>query len=187
MAITTVPKLFNGLPSGLSQAEYRLYSVTLGLLQDWTAVSLTAFGTGAYQAQIPLPFGFVQGYIVSRAPGDSTTVAFAVLVAPTLAQLQASADAAAQLYATMLPTRVTAVLAGFSVYPNPTTGLLRVEVPADFGLRKIQLHNALGQLVRQQAASGTATVINLAGLAPGLYLLRVQGASSVVSETVEVR
>ena len=130
----------------------------------------------------------VLGTRLSRlSPGDSTTVAFAVLVAPTLAQLQASADAAAQLYATMLPTRVTAVLAGFSVYPNPTTGLLRVEVPADFGLRKIQLHNALGQLVRQQAASGTATVINLAGLAPGLYLLRVQGASSIVSEAVEVR
>ena len=76
MAITTVPKLFNGLASGLTQGEFRLYSVTLGLLQDWTAVSLTAFGTGVYQAQIPLPYGFVQGYIVSRAPGDSTTESY---------------------------------------------------------------------------------------------------------------
>ena len=73
---TTVPKLFNGLPSGLTQGEYRLFSVTLGLLQDWTAVSLTAFGTGAYQAQIPLPSGFVQGYIISRAPGDPTTESY---------------------------------------------------------------------------------------------------------------
>ena len=121
------------------------------------------------------------------APGDSATVAFAVLAAPTLAQLQASSDAAAQLYATVLPTRAAAAGAGFSVYPNPTTGLLRVEVPADFGLREIQVRNALGQLVRQQAASGAAATANLIGLAPGLYLLRAQGANATLSQLVEVQ
>ena len=122
------------------------------------------------------------------APGDSAIVAFAVLVAPTLAQLQASSDAAAQLYTTVLPTRAAALAAaGFSVYPNPTTGPLRVEVPADFGLRAIEVRNLLGQLVRQQAASGTATAVNLTGLAPGLYLLRARGTASVLSKAVEVR
>ncbi|MCI1186907.1 S8 family peptidase [Hymenobacter sp. DH14] len=121
------------------------------------------------------------------APGDSATVAFAILAAPNLAQLQASADAAAQLYATALPTRAAAVAAGFSVYPNPTTGRLRVEVSADFGLREIEVRNALGQLVRRQAASGAAASLNLTGLAPGLYVVRAQGASLVVSKAVEVR
>ena len=74
--MATVPKLFNGLATGLTQGEYRLYSVTLGLLQDWTTVSLTVFDVGVYQAQIPLPAGFVQGYIVSRAFGDPTTQSF---------------------------------------------------------------------------------------------------------------
>jgi serine protease len=35
--------------------------------------------------------------VARLAPGDSTTVTFAVLVAPTLAQLQASADVATAL------------------------------------------------------------------------------------------
>ena len=121
------------------------------------------------------------------APGDSATVAFAVLVAPTLAQLQASASAAAQLYATVLPTRAASAVAGFSIYPNPTTGLLRVETPADFGLREIEVRDALGQLVRRQAASGAGAAVNLAGLTPGIYLLRVRGMSSVLSQSVQIQ
>ena len=149
-------------------------------------------GTARAQRTAGLPNGSdvmqVLGTRLARlAPGDSATVAFAVLVAPTLAQLQAAADAAAQLYATVLPTRAATTVAGFSVYPNPTTGPLRVEVPADFGLREITVRNALGQLVRRQAASGPAAAVGLTGLAPGLYLLRAQGANSVLSQTVEVR
>ena len=122
------------------------------------------------------------------APGDSATVAFAVLVAPTLAQLQTSADAAAQLYTTVLPTRTaTLATAGFSVYPNPTTGPLRVEVPTDFDLRSIEVRNPLGQLVRRQAASGAAAAVDLTGLAPGLYLVRAQGAQSVLGQLVHVQ
>ncbi|GAA4035413.1 hypothetical protein GCM10022409_20110 [Hymenobacter glaciei] len=149
-------------------------------------------GTARAQRTAGLPNGSdvmqVLGTRLARlAPGDSATVAFAVLAAPTLAQLQASSDAAAQLYATVLPTRASAQLAGFSAYPNPTTGLLRVEVPADFGLREIQVRNTLGQLVRRQVASGTTATISLTGLAPGLYLLKMQGTDSVSSRPVEVR
>ena len=149
-------------------------------------------GTARAQRTAGLPNGTdvmqVLGTRLTRlAPGDSTTVAFAVLVAPTLAQLQASADVAAQLYNTVLPTRATAAVAGFSVYPNPTTGPLRVEVPADFGLREIEVRNALGQLVRRQAASGAAATVSVTGLVPGLYLLRVRGTTSVLSQPVEIR
>ena len=149
-------------------------------------------GTARAQRTAGLPNGTdvmqVLGTRLTRlAPGDSATVAFAVLVAPTLAQLQASADAAAALYATVLPTQAPAQRGELSVYPNPTTGLLRVEVPADFGLLEVQVRNALGQLVRRQATSGAAAAVSLAGLAPGLYLLRVQGAGSVLSQLVELQ
>ncbi|MDQ2770777.1 MAG: S8 family peptidase, partial [Bacteroidota bacterium] len=114
-------------------------------------------GTARAQRTAGLPNGAdvlqVLGTRLARlAPGDSATMAFAVLAAPTLAQLQASADAAALVYATVLPTRAAAASAGFSVFPNPTTGLLRVELPVDFGLQEIQIRNTLGQLVRRQAA-----------------------------------
>ena len=149
-------------------------------------------GTARAQRTAGLPNGSdvmqVLGTRLTRlAPGDSATVAFAVLAAPTLAQLQASADAAALLYATMLPTQAASTSTGLSLYPNPTTGVLRVEVPAGFGLREILISNALGQLVRRQTANGVGATLNLTGLTPGLYLLRVQGAVSVLSRPVEVR
>ena len=150
-------------------------------------------GTARAQRTVGLPNGTdvmqVLGTRLARlAPGDSATVAFAVLVAPTLAQLQTSADAAAQLYTTVLPTRTaTLATAGFSAYPNPTTGPLRVEVPTDFDLRAIEVRNPLGQLVRRQAASGAAAAVDLTGLAPGLYLVRAQGAQAVLGQLVHVQ
>ena len=121
------------------------------------------------------------------APGDSTTIAFALLAAPTLAQLQASADAAAQAYATVLPTRPAASSAGFNVYPNPTTGPLQVEFPAQFEAISVQLSNALGQVVRRQAVSGPSLLLNLTGLAPGVYTLRAQSAGGVLARPVLLR
>ncbi|GAB3868648.1 hypothetical protein GCM10028824_14100 [Hymenobacter segetis] len=148
-------------------------------------------GTARAQRTAGLPNGADVSQVVGTrlarlAPGDSTTVAFAMLAAPTLAQLQASADAAAAVYSAVLPTR-PATVDGFSIYPNPATGLLRVEVAANLGLRELLLRNALGQLVRQQAASGIAATLDLTGLAPGLYILRAQGTGGVLTKSVLLR
>jgi serine protease len=147
-------------------------------------------GTNRAQRTAGLPNGSdvvqVVGTRLARlAPGDSTTVVFAVLVAPTLAQLQASADAAALTYATVLPTRAVADAAGFSVYPNPTTGTLRVDVPTGFGLTTVQIINTLGQVVAQQPGSN-GTTLDLTTLAPGVYTLRAQGQRSVLTRSVVV-
>ncbi|MBO2011724.1 S8 family peptidase [Hymenobacter negativus] len=149
-------------------------------------------GTARAQRSAGLPGGAdvtqVVGTRIARlAPGDSTTVAFAVLAAPTLTQLQASADAAASTYATVLPTRPTTSLVGFKVYPNPTAGLLRVEAPAGFGLTEVQVFNALGQAVLRQNAGSNVINLSLNGLAPGLYTLRAQGQSGALTRSVEVR
>jgi hypothetical protein len=149
-------------------------------------------GTARAQRSAGLPNGadvtqVVGTRLAKLAPGDSTTVAFAVLAAPSLAQLQAAADAAATTYATVLLTRPAAILAGFEVYPNPTAGRLRVEVPAGFGLAELRILNALGQTLLRQQTSNHSTSLDLTGFAPGLYLLRAQGQSGAVVRTVEVR
>lgn len=149
-------------------------------------------GTARAQRTAGLPNGadvvqVVGTRLAKLAPGDSTTVAFAVLAAPTLAQLQAAADAAALTYSTVLPTRPAALAAGFSVYPNPTTGTLRVDVAPTFGLREIWLSNMLGQVVLRQAATTAATTVRLPSLATGLYLLRAIGQAGILSQMVDVR
>jgi subtilisin family serine protease len=152
---------------------------------------LTLSSTARAQRSAGLPTGADVAQVVGTrlaqlAPGDSTTVAFAVLAAPTLAQLQTAADAAASTYATVLPTRPATSLAGFNVYPNPTAGLLRVDVPAGFGPTEVRVLNALGQTVLRQVASTNSVNLNLTGVAPGLYTLRVQGQTGALVRTVEI-
>ena len=149
-------------------------------------------GTARAQRSTGLPNGTDVSQVVGTrlaqlAPGDSTTVSFAVLAAPTLAQLQTSADAAARTYTTLLPTRPTALTKGFSVFPNPTSGPVRVELPAGFGLTDIWLLNSLGQVVLRREASGSTVNLNLPTLAPGLYTVRVRGAGGVLARTIVVR
>lgn len=85
--MTLLLKLFNGLPAGLAQAEFRLYSPALTLVQDWTLVSVspgpaaTLPGAPAtYQASVSLPPGFTQGYLVSRGPGDPASESFPEMI-----------------------------------------------------------------------------------------------------------
>ncbi|WP_310393934.1 S8 family peptidase [Hymenobacter sp.] len=149
-------------------------------------------GTARAQRSTGLPSGTDVSQVVGTrlaqlAPGDSATVVFAVLAAPTLPQLQAAADAAAQVYATLLPTRPKTAVAGFAVYPNPTAGPLRVELPTGFGLSAVHVFNTLGQQVLRKEAGGASVGVSLAGLAPGLYTLRAQGTSGVLTRAVEVR
>lgn len=64
---------------------------------------------------------------------------------------------------------------GATVYPNPTTSELQVQIPGLSSGERVQLrvHNSLGQEVwRQEYTSGTVG-IPVAGWASGLYLLRI--------------
>ncbi len=163
------------LADGFSLAE-KFLTLSSGTVQHTIG---QVYGTDVSQV--------VGARLAALAPGDSTTVTFAVMAATTLLQLQETADAAVLAYSTLLPTRPTALGAGFHVYPNPTTGPLRVALPPKFGLSEVRVLNALGQLVLRQDASGSLLNLSLAGLAPGLYTLRAQGTAGVLTRAVEVR
>ena len=66
------------------------------------------------------------------------------------------------------------------MYPNPTTGPLRLEVPAGFGATEVRVSDALGRLVRQQGVRGLAFDLDLRGLPAGAYTVRVRGAGEAV-------
>ena len=84
-----------------------------------------------------------------------------------------------------------ALAAQVSVYPNPASQRFTVEVPAPHAAQvRVTLFNALGQTVRtsQQVATGSgpaAVAVDAAGLAAGVYTLRVQvGAAAPVAKRV---
>ena len=110
------------------------------------------------------------------AAGDSVTLVLAVLAAETLPQLQAAADAAQAAYAQVLPTQTTTLVAGFEVYPNPTTGSLHLEIPPSFGAKQVQLLDALGRVVLRRPVPQPAFELLLTGLPPGAYSVRVISA-----------
>lgn len=71
-----------------------------------------------------------------------------------------------------------------AVFPNPSTGgLLTVRVAAGTSGR-VELRNALGQLLRQQPLAGAETQLATTGLAAGLYTVQVQLAGQTLSRKV---
>lgn len=57
-----------------------------------------------------------------------------------------------------------------SVYPNPNSGTFTI---AGAGMERVQIMEASGKLVREMKGP-FATNVEVSGLGPGLYLVRVQ-------------
>ncbi len=125
------------------------------------------------------------------APGDSVTVAFALLGGNSLPALQAAATAAQARYpkASVLLTRPALPTAAWQVYPNPTTGRLRVEVPSSFGAQMLLVRNALGQVVlsRLLASAAASTDVDLAAWPAGLYVVQVGGVGGNLQRRIVVQ
>jgi|WetSurMetagenome_2_1015567.scaffolds.fasta_scaffold46593_1 hypothetical protein len=60
-----------------------------------------------------------------------------------------------------------------SVYPNPATDYTVIDLGASFAGTEIEIYNVLGEVVfNQQATSENKMVLNLSGLARGIYMIR---------------
>ena len=88
-----------------------------------------------------------------------------------------------------LATATPAVLAGLSLAPNPAHGTATVLVPALPGTSTatFTLLDALGRAIRTQTAPANAPAeLDLNGLAPGLYAVRVQAGGSTATRRLVV-
>ncbi|MBT9393836.1 S8 family serine peptidase [Hymenobacter sp. NST-14] len=116
------------------------------------------------------------------APADSATVVFAVLAAPSLAQLQAAADAARTRYQQVLPVRSAATLPGVLVYPNPTAGQLRLTLPG--GLTGVQILSVLGQELGTYSFHQTTATLDLSTYPAGVYLVKIRNGQRTATYRV---
>ena len=130
----------------------------------------------AHRTAGPADVSTVVSTMVPRlAPGDSATVAFAVLVAPSLAALQAAAQAATATYSPQaLATAASPSHSEWQAYPSPTTGRLHLARPNISGAYTVQVLNALGQLLLASLLPADGE-LSLASLPPGVYVVRVPG------------
>ena len=71
----------------------------------------------------------------------------------------------------LIPSSVDDVTdAGWSVYPNPTSGML---IMKGLPVRNVSVYNLMGQQVVSQAITGEECEIDVSALVPGIYFLRV--------------
>lgn len=71
-----------------------------------------------------------------------------------------------------------------SVYPNPASGQCEVKCN---GLQSVQVVNAIGHIVSTQRATRDNLTLDLRGMTPGVYYLRIATASGIATEKVIVK
>ncbi len=74
------------------------------------------------------------------------------------------------------------VLEGVSIYPNPTDGLLRITT-LENGKHSVEVINLLGDVVRSNTF-GSNTVLDLEGLAQGMYTVRVSNGERATARRI---
>lgn len=68
-----------------------------------------------------------------------------------------------------------------SVYPNPAQGVITIEAS---NLQRIEVYNFLGQLVESRQSEGDVLECDLSGHEAGIYLIRMETASGIVTKRV---
>ena len=76
--------------------------------------------------------------------------------------------------------------ANLSLAPNPAHDAFTVQLPAGTTPGPAELLNSLGQVVRRPAGAGPRFTVETAGLAPGIYTLRMRLGTATVARRVVV-
>jgi hypothetical protein len=145
-------------------------------------------GSGFSCAWLQGASGYALAYAhLLASSGPTLYLAGAGTVFPSLAPTNYGLYIATLTDAVGLPTRATAALAEVAVLPSPAHGTMTVRLPAGTGAATLTLLDALGRAVGATfTAAGTDRALDLSGLAPGVYALRVQAGAAVATRKVVV-
>lgn len=72
------------------------------------------------------------------------------------------------------------------VYPNPTNGLLRVDLPQEAASAHVALYDLHGRQILQQIGNGPGMILDLSAMPSGMYLLKLQGEGWIQTARVVV-
>jgi len=62
----------------------------------------------------------------------------------------------------------------WSVYPNPATDIIIVQIARHASHETIQIYNAMGQVIKSETASATLSNLNIGALPKGIYFVRLK-------------
>jgi len=74
-----------------------------------------------------------------------------------------------------------------NIYPNPTTGILNVELPTNSKDVKISVIDITGKIIYETVANGTSTSIDLSSNPQGVYILKLQFNEQTINQKIIVK
>jgi hypothetical protein len=175
-----------------------------GFFHDLFVAKLTDIGPGTAFAWVQSAGGTegdgamdlaLVGNKVTVVGGAAEQAAFGSLAVPPLATPPSAGNVNTAAFVASLLDPVLATIApapgslAFVLFPNPARTTASVQLPALPGVATatLALLDALGRQVRAQTAPTNArATLDLAGLAPGLYVLRVAAAGSTATQRLVV-
>ena len=80
-----------------------------------------------------------------------------------------------ELYNSEIPTftKVAPSSTSFKLYPNPSNGILNIEIMDTDAVQHIQISNMLGQELMRKAVNSTNTSLDLSNVKAGLYMVQL--------------
>ncbi|MBK8683194.1 MAG: T9SS type A sorting domain-containing protein [Chitinophagales bacterium] len=89
-------------------------------------------------------------------------------------------DFSSVAYFTTLPLRLGEISSGVTIYPNPASSQLTVEIENDNASEKhIEIMDALGRSVQTISTSENIVVIDISNLSAGIYFVKLQQADII--------
>ena len=101
-------------------------------------------------------------------------------------QTAAGCDSVVTLHLTITPSDTTGIITYndgiFAVYPNPTSGIVTLQLTPETCNRKpeIQMFDIYGQRLHVMPVRGERTQIDMTSYAPGVYLIKLVGDGRVI-------
>lgn len=87
-------------------------------------------------------------------------------------------------FAPMYPEETPAEMAHAQLYPNPTTGVFTFQTSAENPQNLVEVYHQTGRLIWRSDVKGHAYQIDLSAQPPGVYYLRSQNETGVISKKV---
>lgn len=155
-----------------NDATLKSLSVSTGTLNPAFSASTTSY-------TVELPSGTTTAPTVSATANDAQATV-KITDATSLPGSATVLVTAQDSTTTMTYTVTYSVVSGIngpmndilSVYPNPASNLLHVELAAGTGQLEISIYNVLGKKVLTQTVTRKSATIDISGLHKGLYLIR---------------